>query len=304
MDQQVAALVRARGDTSVAKYKLLNIRERYPSGPLIVVEGDEDRPVYAHWLFRLSPDLAYEFFVCNGKRSAKKLVTALAEDKSDLSHDIYFFVDRDFDDLKGFQVTDNIMMLEGYSFENYLVDERVLENLLRLAFPLDAVPNLRKKITETFSDDYDNFLAISADVNRIIFVARHTMINVDDAIPKGVSDIATVALNDVRPVGKDASDVIRCAVMLNDPSHQNLHDEFSSLDPRMRYRGKFAMKFFMTWLSELISELKHPRIGLFADAPRSDTKIINTEISFGAMAARSSIPERLLTFLKEQGLST
>jgi len=43
-----------------------------------------------------------------------------------------------------------------------------------------------------------------------------------------------------------------------------LSEEFESLDPRSRYRGKFALAFFQRWLSELADEFSTSKLGLFA----------------------------------------
>ncbi len=60
-----------------------------------------NKPVFIQWIRRLSPDLTYEPFLANGKRKSLALRKSLRQDLGNLREGVYFFVDRDFDDLQG-----------------------------------------------------------------------------------------------------------------------------------------------------------------------------------------------------------
>src|SRR5579863_8331972 len=106
-DRYVQAQIAARQRSAVIKIAFLNYRSQYPNGLLIAVEGDDDKVVYSFWISRITTDIAYEFFVCGGKRGVRQLRNALHKDLRRADKDVIFFVDRDFDDLIGFESTYN-----------------------------------------------------------------------------------------------------------------------------------------------------------------------------------------------------
>jgi Protein of unknown function (DUF4435) len=70
---------------------------------LLAFEGDDDKIVYGQWIRRIRPGLRYEPFPCGGKREAKELKNALGRDLAQLGENVFFLVDRDYDDLTGFK---------------------------------------------------------------------------------------------------------------------------------------------------------------------------------------------------------
>ena len=70
---------------------------------MLVFEGDDDKIVYGQWIRRVRPTLRYEPFPCGGKKEVRELKNALARDLAHLDDGVFFFVDRDFNDLLGFE---------------------------------------------------------------------------------------------------------------------------------------------------------------------------------------------------------
>ena len=288
VDEGVARLVDARKSESIIKLRLLDLRSRYSEGPVIAVEGDIDRVVFSHWLSRAGAVDAYEFFVCNGKRARRQLAGVLDQDASDLAEDIWIVVDRDFDELTGFPENASVFMLDRYSIENYLVEPGVLDYLLRVTFPIDGEPAARAKICELFVTDYLNLLEISCDINRAIFEARKLRLDVDSLIPKAITGFVSVELGNVTPSGKSLSDIF--LMPEHDSALFNEGDYFNVLDPALRYRGKYALKFMMTWLSALGREFRVATLGLFPAASRTEASVLSPEHTIGSMATVSSLP--------------
>jgi hypothetical protein len=123
-------------------------------------EGDDDKIVYGQWIRRLFPRLHYEPFPCGGKKGVKALKNSLHKDLTGQERNVLFFVDRDYDDLAGFESQSGVFMTDAYSVENYLVTPRVVGELLRDEFPCHARPDLRQKIARIFVDDYAKFLSL------------------------------------------------------------------------------------------------------------------------------------------------
>jgi len=297
-DPAVVAMKRATEVGAVLKIRLANLRSFYPDGPVVAVEGDIDKVVYSHWINRCDPNAHFEFFVCNGKRNAKQLCIVLARDLTGLADQISFIVDRDFDDLDGFPDNANVMMLDRYSFENYLVEDDVLEQILRLGFPCNGYPDLRNSIKELFLRDYDDFLRLSAPVNYLIFVGRRLKMDIDDIIPKGIAELARLELGNIEGSGRNPYHLVPLPREVDAEESVRLTKEFGTLSGKERYRGKYSLKFFRGWLDLLVAELKNGKKGLFASLESVDRKILNDELSVGAMARSSAMPLSMAEFVQ------
>jgi len=296
-DSLLKSMIAARTRPAVLKTKLINLRSSYPQGPIFAVEGDDDKIVYSHWIRRASPNLAYEFFVCGGKRDVRSLKNALSRDLAGLDSDIFFLVDRDFDDLDGFADDKSLFMLDTYSVENYLVREDVLDSCLREAFPCHGEPEIRDGIGAIFKNDYLEFLKISKEINRRIFIARRLKFDIDGLIPSSLTPIAIISLGDIKRSDAKVAETIPFEVEPTEAELQILSGEFDELEPAGRYRGKFAIKFFSTWLSLLAVEFRAPKLGLFGHLAAQAGGTRPAELTIGGFAARSAIPDGFTEFL-------
>ena len=307
-DSLLKGMIAARTRPAVLKTKLINFRSSYPTGPIFAVEGDYDKIVYSHWIRQASPDLAYEFFVCGGKRDVRSLKNALSRDVAGLEADIFFLVDRDFDDLDGFADEKSLFMLDRYSVENYLVSENILDSCLREAFPCHGEQQIRTGIGALFNKDYEEFLGISKEINRRIFIGRRLKFDIDGLIPSSLTPIAIISLGDIKRPDAKAIETIPFEGEPAEAELQILNNEFEQLDPCRRYRGKFALKFFSTWLNLLATEFRTPQLGLFGHLSAQAGGIRYAELTIGGFAARSAIPdgfgEFLATVLHPQGVTT
>ena len=288
-----------RRQPAVVKIEFLNFRSKYPDGRVIAVEGDDDKVVYSCWIARLNSDLKYEFFVCGGKRGVRSLRNSLYYDRSDAGKELIFLVDRDFDDLDGFLTTDKVFILERYSVENYLVETCVVDESIKIAFPGHGNPGKRSEICDIFAARYLEFLEASKSLNRRIFFARKLKIDIDAQVPASLASIAEVRLTSINANAPSADETLQ---IVPEPSAEvaaELNAEFDKLDPAFRYRGKYALKFLVVWLEQLVHEFRDPKIGCFSPSQQSGSKIKHQELSLGALAYRSPIPEGFAQFLKD-----
>lgn len=299
IDPYIKSQIEARTRPAVIKIKFLSYRSRYPDGLLIAIEGDDDRVVYSYWIRRCAPDLKYEFFLCGGKRGVRQLRNSLSADRSGADRDVFFFVDRDFDDLAGFDSCERVYMLDCYSVENYLVDLAVVEESIKCAYPGDGVPDTREAICSLFEGDYSRFLEVTTDINRHIFIARQLQINIDGLIPETLAEIASVKLGDITAIDKSPLDLIPVEIEANEDQIAELSVRFASLDPRSRHRGKYAYKFLRIWLDLLASEFRDSKLSFFAEHEKGAGKIKHDECSLGSLASRSAIPNGLSEFLNQ-----
>jgi hypothetical protein len=226
----------------------------------------------------------------------RELKNAVTRDLSGLGARVFFFVDRDFDDLLGFLDTSNVFMTETYSVENCLVTDEVLEGLLRDEFPCHARPELRLSITEIFRKDYDKFLVVTADLNRRVYYARKIPIEIINRLPTSLRHLAVINIGNIERTPTATEEVI---VLVREPTDEEKtkHDQrFSTLVPKSRFRGKFALKFFTDWLTKLADEYAANNLGLFGDDPPKGA-VRRAEFVLSNFAAKSLIPTSLPAFI-------
>lgn len=86
---------------AVLKTDLANIKSNCPQSLIFAFEGKHDKGVYYQWIRCVRQDLRYEPFPCNGKAQVLKLKEMIERDLDSIGNGVYFFIDRDFDDLRG-----------------------------------------------------------------------------------------------------------------------------------------------------------------------------------------------------------
>jgi len=234
----------ARRGGAVLKARLLGLRSNLPDAIVLALEGDDDKIVYGQWIRRIRPGLRYEPFLCGGKKEAKELKNVLGRDLARLGYRVFFLIDRDYDDLIGFDIVDGVFITDTYAIEDYLVADDVLEELLRDEFPCHARPDIRQQIVQIFGKDYEDFLQVTAPINRRIYIARRVAIKLTKRLPTSLRNLATVQIGNIGAVATPPDEVV---VYEHEPTAAEvagLEEAFHKLDPKLRYRGKFAMKFF------------------------------------------------------------
>lgn len=260
----VERLKAARRSSAVLKAKLITLRSDLPDVMVLAFEGD-DEIIYGQWIRRIRPGLRYEPFPCGGKKEVKGLKNSLNRDLDQLGKNVFFFVDRDYDDLMGFDSPDGVFMTDTYAVENYLVTDGVLQELLRDEFPCHARPDLRQDIVRIFNEDYAKFLRLTAAINKRLYVARRVPVELAGRLPKGLRSLAKVQIQNVEGVNVSPEEVV---VYKREPALDEtvgLAEAFDQLEPRLRYRGKFAIKFFLEWLNKLAEEFVTGALGIFGD---------------------------------------
>lgn len=286
-----------RKTPAVLKSKLVQLRSTAPEITIFAFEGDDDKVVYSQWIRRIRPDLDYEPFPCDGKNGVLMLLAVVSRDRGGLEKNIYFFIDRDYDDLRGMPPQESVFMTDKYSVENYLVSPDVVTELLKNEFHCHTKLEVRDAVTKIFEGTYDEFLKITKEINRRIFVARKLGIKLRHALPTKANVVANVELTRAKEAEKSAIDLV---VYFSDPDEtelQRLNAEFEALNPRDRYRGKFALSFFQRWLSLLTSEYVEGTLGLFA-AVDAQSRVRTAELVISNFASKSALPHGLQEFIR------
>jgi hypothetical protein len=287
----------SREKPAVLKAKITTLRASIPETLIFVFEGIDDKSVYHSWIARVSPELKYEPFPCGGKTHVLSLLEIVSRDLNDLRSGIYFFLDRDFDDSRGVVLTENAFMTDEYSIENYLVNEDVLEELLKNEFHCHGQPSVRWPIIGLFTKAYDSFLNVCHDLNFRIYIARRVPIELMGHLPEKISQLASIEIESVNPSAKSLSELVKLLREPTDAESAEHSSVFEKLDPKTRYRGKFSIMFFYRWLSALAVDRN-------AEKPVHFLGIDNTHrancalITLGGLASKSRMPASLPVFVR------
>lgn len=273
-DDYMESVVDAKRVRSVVKTEFAQQMSTIsPSVRIFAVEGPGDRCVYFHWTRSVAPQLEYEFFQCGNKDKVLQLFDSLERDRTGLGALVYFFVDRDFDDLQGRQQHQRIFSTAKYAIENYLVTPEVLEDVLSLEFHCHGAPSVRNRIIELFNRVFDEHLKATNELNYRAFVASALNFRRIKSYPDRINQIAKVELDKVSVADIDPAAAIVWQRDLTADEEHEMRERFSQLEPRERYRGKFALCFFIKWLDLLRCARLSDQSELFASAPAPENRV-------------------------------
>ncbi|MCO8018697.1 DUF4435 domain-containing protein [Brevundimonas diminuta] len=294
VDPLIQRMRDARNSPNILKLELARRRSTEAALPFLVLEGDDDKIVYAQWISRLRPSLKYALFPCRGKGHLLSLLDLVRRDATGLAEGVYFFVDRDFDDLRNREAGSDVYMTDSYAFENYVVSECVLEKLLQIEFHCHSCAETRSSILNIFREDYKKFLEETKAVNLRLYKARKMGLPTD-SITNTLAKLASVSVGNVRSGTASPEEIIKFQDSIDDELSADLEKDFSELDASKRYRGKFALAFFKKWLRDL-GETHRPGEGLFEKIDtRSAFRL--EEITLNSMASKSEMPDGLLEYI-------
>ena len=289
----------SRHSGSVLKVRLSNIRSRYSSAIIAVVEGNVDIGPYEVWINRIFVNQSVEFVDAAGKYQILDLRQRLQNDRTGLSDSVYMFVDKDFDNLQNQEEGDDIFVTDGYSVENYFVSEITLKSILTDEFRCTADTDHREHLLNLFQQVLTQFNDCMTDANRRLFFASSL-----DLRGPGIEDRINryVAISYDKVISKhNHSDLVNLIKLNREPTSdeiQSLDTQFSKLDPILDYRGKFLISFIKFWLMSLADESSTGNQILF---PRPQSVRYNSEVtmSLRSLATRSQTPTHLEKFIRQ-----
>ncbi|WP_081466310.1 DUF4435 domain-containing protein [Ramlibacter tataouinensis] len=286
----------SRERPTVLKIKLATLRAQLPDVLVLAFEGIDDKVIYYHWLKQVAPFLTYEFIVCKGKGKLLEFRELLKRDRAELYKSVYFFVDRDFDGLRGHPDGPDVYITDAYSVENYLVCKEVLAGVLAVEIDCHGQPACRQAVLEKFDEVYDAFLVVTREVNKRIFLARRIGISRKEPWPEKLNSLAKVQLVTVESSGVAPEALV---VLDREPTGDEitlLQSEFDALDPRQRYRGKFAYMFLKRWL-QLLAADRNSEASVFFAGLDKEGEVAQGHVPLDSLAAKSSAPPSLKHFI-------
>lgn len=249
----------------VVLQKYNQLRTKFPGTLVCAFEGADDVTFYDTVFTRVRGELRYVPFVCKGKDQVLSLRTMLERNVSTDAQLVRYFVDNDFDGLKGHLPSEDIYCTPCYSIENALVNDRILIGLLRSEFRCNdeyGDGDIRKSL-DIFKDRLTEFQQAIESANKLIFYARRSLTMLSD-IEEDLSKYVKITLREVSSIANE-DELCRLVGFKVPPDSSELTTAdvaFKKLNAGDDWRGKFIFGFFKKFLSELKEDRgrKNPEI--------------------------------------------
>lgn len=289
----------------VVLQKYNQLRSKVPEGLVCAFEGYDDLTFYDTAFRRMGLDVKFHPLVCKGKDQVLGLRVLLARNAARGASLVRYFVDHDFDGLKGCVGGDDIYCTPCYSIENLLVCHEVLKGLLISEFRCNdenAEEDIRSVI-DRFDRLLSEFFVAMYEVNKLIFLARRSMIalsNIEDDIYKYVR----ININGVFAVA-DRSKQVRLVGYASAPTIEETQvcdSAFDKLHPKDDWRGKFIYSFFTKFLSEIKEDRGQKEPRLFSS--RANVTFSPGHDIVRTLAALTPLPKCLSDFIKNLPVSS
>jgi hypothetical protein len=165
-----------------------------------------------------------------------------------------YFVDNDFDGLRGAPLSSDIYCTPTYSIENLLVSSVILSALLKGEFRCSDETGIDevRKVVDRFESLLSDFIEHFRKANLRIYFARKNarkIVNIEERLGRYVKCKidAIVSVHDDNLL----STLIPIEPTPDEVSLQGVELEFSKLSPQHSWRGKFFFAFFRQFLTLL-----------------------------------------------------
>ncbi|HCF1165702.1 DUF4435 domain-containing protein [Pseudomonas aeruginosa] len=295
-DSYVEQVKTSRNRPATLKLKLVSLKSSTPKSLIFVFEGKDDKVIYYNWIRRIKDEIRYEPFPCEGKKYVLQLIGIVRRDLNNLENQVYFFLDRDFDENTDIENAQNIYITDTYSIENSVINSEVVEELLKNDFHCHAEPEIRREIIELFNTNYAEFLEATKDINLRLYTARKLGIELTKQLPDKINQIAKVEIRSTTATTVPANDIVRLSREPDAIESAAAAAAFAQLVPNKHYRGKFAMMFFKRWLQNLVDDKNKPveNRELFT---KLNNKSTTSPITLDSMASKSNPPPCLRSFI-------
>lgn len=307
MNNRINMMRESREIPQTILHRYNQLRSQHNHEVIYAFESTDDFIFYKTMISRVKNRIKITPLICKKKDTILALRTSLSRNISATASLIRYFVDHDFDGLKGHPPGNDIYCTPCYSFENLIVNEQVLENLLHGEFKCsdsDAETDL-KNIKKIYQERWIEFLNEIRDANKIIFHAHHSgfyLKGIDDNLKKYVK----ITLKKVTKIA-NTEEICKIIGFIPAPTEADISTSehaFKLLDPERDWRGKFSFYFFKKILTDL-KEDRGRKTPSFFSKRASISFSPNGDIN-RALASITPIPNCLKKFisnLPNQGIT-
>ncbi|WP_323756801.1 DUF4435 domain-containing protein [Roseivirga sp.] len=241
-------------------------------------EGKEDRSFYSHRVKMLHPQNDYLDYICLGKDNVIKVRSLINHQKGYSECNIGYFIDSDFDPKNTIQ---DIYSTPCYSIENLFVVDSAFENILLNEFNISRQCQCFNQIISFYKSSQHQFheqsillnswLACQADYRSENKIS--TRLGIDDKIKSIIKneDFNKVVSPDLKSINFPADLLSQDKIEGLFPDapkipKKKLDDkilEFDQVQKELTFRGKFELRFLISFLNRLQSEIGKTKGSLF-----------------------------------------
>mgnify|MGYP001320438155 CR=1 FL=1 len=269
-------------------------------------EGKDDSKYYG---IRIEPllDTEYDSIVCGGKEhviAVENLISSKKEYKKILK---CYFTDQDYEEPVKIN---NIYCLPSYSIENQYANKNVLQKILKHEFSLNPdeddfskVIGLFEKLQIEFHEKttfINAWLACQSDKRKQLGILTH--LNIDNTIGSYFNTILSQDLKLILDLSSinDLSKIqtfFPLAPLITSKELEEKLKYFKEKEHELYFRGKFQLKFFVSFLDRLKSEICKKQPALFCKKHKCNLRFEFAN-SLTNLSIYANTPECLYTYLK------
>lgn len=227
----------------------------------------EDGKYYDEKIRRYSDD--FYTIVAENKTQVLDTFRLISNKKEYCSSRKMFFIDRDFDDNTDY-INEDIFITDGYSIENYYVNDSTLEKILQSEFSINKEDNDFKTCFDIFHDDYNEFNKLIVEFNALAKIRRQKKINVCLSNYKTKDLIKYDSKIEKSNKYDDKINPFKEKLLLEEGElERTVSDLLYKENCGFYFRGKNQLYFFKRYLKKIIKlnddeslEIKHARVYL------------------------------------------
>lgn len=308
MNATIERLSKKKDAAAVSIMKFNKLRGKLPNETFAIVEGDEDPIFYSAIFGRLGFDSHHIFFIAKGKDNVLKLRDYIHRSKeAPKSGKNIYFVDRDFDDLKGMPPGDDLYVTPTYSIENIAVSRSGLQKLLLTRFKLaeEETINDIDSVLKRFEILLRQHQEALAEANRLIHFVRkkslsgekYTSGSINDSLSK-FAELGSVDLTVTKiATGNDLLSLLSICREIDALEFDNLLNEFEALNPQTQWRGKFLYYLYRRFVGILVEDRNSKTPSFFSKGGGKVSLDISPNSFIGTLASLCEIPDCLRKFM-------
>ena len=288
----------ARNKGVVALLSYNKIRSKHIDDLVFAVEGNDDVVYYQTVLEKYRNDLKFLPLNCKGKDNVLYLCHTISQNQELNNHNTYFFVDKDFDGMKNYELNFNIYVTPTYSIENCIVNKSSLRKILFAEFKCDPSEGETDKIENLYLQRLREYFTCMELVNMCIFYCRIKGIKIG-SIDDKIKNYLEINLNSLKvKYSRDTiKDLIRIQGDFLVEDADELVSEFKKLDPHKEWRGKFLIGFFIEFLKKLKDDRTQENPMLFKK--KAKIQFEPNQSIIRSLAITSEAPACLQRFLND-----
>jgi hypothetical protein len=259
----------ARRRASVSLHSYNTLRSRTPGEIVIALEGDDDPIYYRTTISKIAESFSWIPMVCNGKDMVLALRVLLDRNTDADAKRTFFAVDRDFDQLKGHTPGPDLYCTPGYSFENNLVSDATLTELLHGEFRCDLISGDVDRIVALFHQRLAEYHSSMELANRALHFCRVTE-RWSGSVEKSIGKFVHISLDKVHAKYEfaDLPKLVGLPSGVDDRQLLHTAGSFDALTPMLGWRGKFLLAFFVEFL-RLLREDRCSKLPTVFDSRKS-----------------------------------